>query len=316
LVSSEYRIWGTLGCEIDFPYLASTFAREGSEGRRSHNIPIRIREYLPARLACQTAPIDGAKSPIQGKIQGLATIFRISKPLWYQHYHRSPNGPSLELNVHIRQQLEVRLSMRVECRKSSRQPAWESEGEAMDNLRYASDASTEQLETVAVGLPQWFAIQTRARHEKRISTELEQKGITAYAPTMRETHRWSDRAKVVEVPLFSCYVFVKVIAMSAPRLEILKTAGVFRFVSVNGVPAPIPDSQIESLKTVLASRLPVSACGFLKLGQRVRICGGSLDGIEGTLVEVRGEHRLVLSVELIRQSISVTIDRHAVELIH
>jgi transcription antitermination factor NusG len=161
--------------------------------------------------------------------------------------------------------------------------------------------------------PRWYAVQTRARHEKRIGTELEQKGITAFVPTMRETHRWSDRTKVVEVSVFSCYIFVKVVAASAQRLEVLKTMGVFRFVSVNGAPAPIPDGEIEGVRRVLANNLPVSACGFVQIGQRVRIRGGSLDGLEGIIENIRGGNKLVLSVELIHQSVAVTIDGYSVE---
>ncbi len=165
----------------------------------------------------------------------------------------------------------------------------------------------------AAAEPLWFAVQTRARHEKWIEAELGRKGITAYVPTTQETHRWSDRNKVVELPLFSCYVFVKLQVAASSRLEVMKTPGVFRFVSVNGAPAPIPYDQIESLQKVLNSKVSVAACDYLKPGQRVRIRGGSLDGIEGTLVGNRGEHKLILSVELIHQSVSVTIDHYAVE---
>ena len=159
----------------------------------------------------------------------------------------------------------------------------------------------------------WYAVQTRARHEKRIGTELEQRGISAFVPARCEAHRWSDRTKSVEVPIFSCYVFVKIEATPVNMLEVLKTSGVFRFVSVCGAPAPIPDEQIESLQAVIANKLPLAPCGFLKVGQRVRIRGGALDGVEGTLTGVKGDHRLVISIDLIQQSVAVTIDGYAVE---
>ena len=158
----------------------------------------------------------------------------------------------------------------------------------------------------------WYAVQTRARHERRIGAELQQKGITAFVPTIREAHRWSDRTKFVESPIFSCYVFVRM-AESTSRLDVLKTSGVFHFVGVNGHPASIPDSQIDSLQTVIDQRLPLTNCGFLKVGQRVRIRGGALDGVEGTLTGSKGELKLVISVDLIQQSVSVTIDGYAVE---
>jgi transcription antitermination factor NusG len=119
----------------------------------------------------------------------------------------------------------------------------------------------------------------------------------------------------VEIPLFSCYVFVNLVASSADRLEVLKTAGVFRFVRAHGGPAPIPDSQIESIRTVLASQLPISTCGFLQIGQRVRIRGGSLEGVEGILKASKGTHKLVISVDLLQQSVEVSIEGYAVEAV-
>ena len=181
--------------------------------------------------------------------------------------------------------------------------------EVQDNLI----AAPHSADVLAGYCPHWYAVQTRARHEKRISAELEARNMTAFVPSRREAHRWSDRTKNVDVPIFSCYVFVKVDLTPARRLEVLKTSGVFRIVSVNGAPAVIPDSQIESLKSVLASQLPISSCGFLRLGQRVRIRGGSLDGVEGTLTAVKSENKLVVSIDLIQQSVAVTIDGYTVE---
>lgn len=174
--------------------------------------------------------------------------------------------------------------------------------------------STAAVSTaICTSQPAWYAIQTRARHEKRIGIELQERGIHAFVPTLRQSHQWSDRTKVVDVPLFSCYVFVNLVAHSAQRLEVLKTAGVFSFVRVNGEPAPIPDSQIESIQMVLAKNLPVSTCGFIQIGQKVRIRGGSLDGVEGILTATKGVHKLVISVDLLQQSVEVTVEGYAVE---
>lgn len=175
--------------------------------------------------------------------------------------------------------------------------------------------SAERPVTSPVEQTRWYAIQTRARHEKRIGSELEQRGIRAFVPTLRQVHSWSDRKKTVEVPLFSCYVFVNLLASSEERLEVLKTSGVFQFVRVNGSPAPIPDSQIEGIQTVLANNLPVTTSGFVRIGQRVRIRGGSLDGVEGILSARKGAHALVISVDLIQQSVEVTVDGYAIETV-
>jgi transcription antitermination factor NusG len=161
--------------------------------------------------------------------------------------------------------------------------------------------------------PAWYAIQTRARHEKRIGNELQERGIDAFVPTLPQSHQWSDRTKVVEVPLFSCYVFVNLVASSAQRQEVFKTPGVFRFVCVSGKPAPIPDSQIESIKTVLANKLPISTCGFIRIGQRVRMRGGAMDGVEGILKSSKGGNKLVISVDLLQQSVEVAVEGYAIE---
>ena len=179
----------------------------------------------------------------------------------------------------------------------------------MSSLQVNQLASTDSL---SASQPRWYAIQTRARHEKRIGSELLERGIHAFVPTVRETHQWNDRTKIVEIPLFSCYVFVNLVS-AAERVEVLKTMGVFQFVRVNGRPASIPDSQIESIHTVLAKKLPVSTCGFIQIGQKVRIRGGSLDGVEGVLTASKGGRKLVVSVDLLQQSLEVTVEGYAIE---
>jgi transcription antitermination factor NusG len=184
----------------------------------------------------------------------------------------------------------------------------------MSNYQENQLASSEET-SFGEGRLGWYAIQTRARHEKRIGAELHLRGIHAFVPTVDQAHRWSDRTKIVEVPLFSCYVFVRLAASSKQRLEVLKTPGVFRFVSVNGAPAQIPDCQIGSIQTVLSSRLPFSTSGFVQIGQRVRIRGGALDGVEGVLKEHKGGQKLVISVDLIQQSIELTVEGYSIELV-
>lgn len=183
----------------------------------------------------------------------------------------------------------------------------------MDSWHGNLSATAAASPVICSDQPAWFAVQTRARHEKRIGNDLQEKGIHAFVPTLRQSHQWSDRTKVVEVPLFSCYVFVNLVASSAQRLEVLKTPGVFRFVRVNGEPAPIPDAQIESIQTVLAHKLPIATCGFLQIGQRVRIRGGAMDGIEGILTASKGGQKLVISVDLLQQSVEVTVEGYTVE---
>jgi transcriptional antiterminator NusG len=201
----------------------------------------------------------------------------------------------------------------AEC-KISTGVRWDPEGEAMTSLQ--ENLSGEAVSpAICASQPAWYAIQTRARHEKRIGNELQDRGIHAFVPTLRQSHRWSDRTKVVDVPLFSCYVFVNLVASSEQRLDVLKTAGVLSFVRVSGAPAPIPDSQIESIQTVLANKLPISTCGFIQIGQRVRIRGGSLEGVEGILTASKGGQKLVISLELLQQSVEISVEGYAIEVV-
>jgi transcription termination/antitermination protein NusG len=155
--------------------------------------------------------------------------------------------------------------------------------------------------------PQWYAIHTRSRHEKMVAEQLETQSIESFLPLVKRTHRWSDRTKEVELPLFAGYNFVRLTLSSPDRLRVLKTHGVAGFVGVRGVGISIPEAQIESLKTVLVKQIPFQDYPFLQVGQRVRIRGGALDGVEGILAQ-KGDRTLVISVEPIQRALSICVE--------
>lgn len=161
--------------------------------------------------------------------------------------------------------------------------------------------------------PQWYALHTRAQHEKSVAARLQSQGIGVYLPLVSEVHRWSDRRKVVELPLFSCYVFVNLCLAPESWVKVMGVSGVLRFVGPRGGGTPIPKSQVESIRTLLSSSLPYTLCPFLHVGQRVRIRGGALDGIQGLLVGRNGDRTLVISVEPIQRSIAVQLGDYQVE---
>jgi len=160
--------------------------------------------------------------------------------------------------------------------------------------------------------PQWYVIHTRSQHEKSVARQLEEQGITTFLPLVSEVHRWSDRKKVVQLPLFSCYAFVQMNLLPELWHTVMQTNGVLRFVGAREA-APIADSEIESIRQLLSSKLPYTLCPFLRIGQRVRIHGGALEGVEGILVARNGQRTLVISVEPIQRSIAVRIDSYQVE---
>lgn len=160
-----------------------------------------------------------------------------------------------------------------------------------------------------------YALRTYPRHEKKVAAQLVNKGLTTFLPLLSQTHRWSDRRKVVQVPLFPGYAFVRIVATAEACLPVLRTAGVVSFVGISGRGIPIPDKQIEDIQTVLAHNVPCVLYPFLRAGQRVRIRGGCLDGIEGVLVARNSDRSLVMSVEPILQSLAIRIEGYDVEII-
>jgi transcription antitermination factor NusG len=161
----------------------------------------------------------------------------------------------------------------------------------------------------------WFALETRSRHEKKVLALLEAKGVETFLPLLSQLHRWSDRRKLVQVPLFPGYLFVRHDGTTDARLRALQTRGIVGFVGSGGQGLPIPDKQIEDIQTVLASHAPCTLFPFLRAGQRVRIRGGCLDGIEGILVARNEDRSLVISVEPILQSLAIRIEGYEIEVL-
>lgn len=167
--------------------------------------------------------------------------------------------------------------------------------------------------------PCWYAIQTRSRHEKAVANQLQIRGITSFLPLVTEIHRWSDRRKVVELPLFSSYVFVQLVNCNEACARVLRIEGVVRFVGRYGSHyaegTPIPDEQIESVRALLAQNVPWVTHPFLEVGQRVRIRGGALDGVEGVFLSREGGDTLVVSVNAIQRSLAVRITGYDIEVL-
>jgi transcriptional antiterminator NusG len=159
----------------------------------------------------------------------------------------------------------------------------------------------------------WYAVQTRARHERIVAHRLGERGMTTFLPTVTEVHRWSDRKKTVALPLFSCYLFVKLMPNNEERLRVLQVDSVLRFVGIRGLGTPIPDDQIDAVRTLVNEQLPCCSYPFLKIGQRVRIRSGALDGLEGILLSQNGDRTLIISVDAIQRSLAVRVEGYDVE---
>ena len=161
----------------------------------------------------------------------------------------------------------------------------------------------------------WYALQTRVHRERVVEQRLQERGMATFLPMVTEVHRWSDRKKTVQLPLFNSYLFVKLAPSKVDRLRVLCVDGVFSFVGPRGEGTPIPDAQIEAVRALVEGRLPWSSHPFLKVGQRVRIKSGALQGVEGILVSRSGENSLVISVDAIQRSMAVRIEGYEVEAV-
>jgi transcription antitermination factor NusG len=159
----------------------------------------------------------------------------------------------------------------------------------------------------------WYAVWTRSRQEKVASTMLNTLGVQHYLPLKSELRQWSDRKQMVEMPVFSGYLFVRINLMKASRLQVLKSPGVVAFVGNQAGPLPIPDQQIEDIRIVLTVGAKCSVQPFLKEGDRVRVVRGALAGVEGTLVRTNSESHLLISIDMIRQSLAVSVSPEDIE---
>jgi transcription termination/antitermination protein NusG len=160
----------------------------------------------------------------------------------------------------------------------------------------------------------WFALYTKCRHEKRTAEHLVQRDISHFLPLYRAERCWKSCSHVeLELPLFPGYLFVNV--SSDERIRALQVPGVVTMVAgLDGKPATISDQEIASLQTgIRERRAEPHPC--VAAGQRVRICSGALAGIEGTVVRVKSGLRVVLTLDLIRQSFSVEVKGEELELL-
>jgi transcription antitermination factor NusG len=157
----------------------------------------------------------------------------------------------------------------------------------------------------------WYAIHTRHQHEKNVARGLEGKGLEVFLPLYTAIHRWKDRDKRLSLPLFPCYVFLR--SPQERWQPVLTTPGVHSVLGFGGIRSMIPDSEIEAIRRMVGSPLKAEPHPFLKCGDRVRLRGGALQGLEGILLRKRNVWKLLVSVEMLQRSVAVEVDASMVE---
>ena len=175
----------------------------------------------------------------------------------------------------------------------------------------------EERADAALGLPEngpglnWYALYTCPRHEKCVARQIEQRSFSCFLPVYRSVRRWKDRRKELERALFPGYVFVRFALKD--RLRVLQLPSAVRLVGFNGQPAVLPDEEIEGLRQRLERGGRVEPHPYLRVGRRVRVCAGPMQGLEGIIVRCKHRCRVVFSLDLIMRSVAVEVDEGDVE---
>ena len=152
----------------------------------------------------------------------------------------------------------------------------------------------------------WYALQVRSRKEGYVASQIQGQGFECLLPTYKSVRKWSDRVKEVEQPLFPGYLFCRFDFQH--RRPVVTTPGVLQIVGFGRRAIPVPDEEIQALQLALTSGIPKQPWPFLEVGQRVRVIHGTLTGLEGILVNIKGNHRVVLSVSLLQRSVAMEVE--------
>lgn len=170
---------------------------------------------------------------------------------------------------------------------------------------------TESVQSVRT---RWFVVYTKHQHERTVAKLLTGKGIESFCPTYPTVHRWKDRNKLVELPLFPGYVFFA--NGLDRRVQIVSTPGVHSIVSFGDAPAEVPQAELDPIRHASEHSMPIEPHPFLQVlqaGDVVRVISGPLAGVKGILQRKRDFYRLILSITMLGRAAAVEIDGAAVE---
>ena len=152
----------------------------------------------------------------------------------------------------------------------------------------------------------WYAAYTSANHERRVAEQLGAREVEHFLPVYASVRRWKDRRVELKLPLFPGYVFVRMALRE--RLRVLQIPGVARLVGFGGMPSPLPEGEIDTLRSSLEAGMHAEPHPFLTAGRKVRVSRGPLAGLQGILVRRKKGARFVVTVELIQRAMAVDVD--------
>jgi transcription antitermination factor NusG len=162
------------------------------------------------------------------------------------------------------------------------------------------------------GPENWYAIYTCPRHEKRVAEQIKQRSFLCFLPLYRSVRRWKDRRKELELALFPSYVFVRMALAS--KLQVLQLPGVVRIVSFNGQPTALPTEEMEAFQTRWSGELKIEPHPYLRVGRRVLVHSGPMQGLKGIIVRRKDCCRVIFSIDLIMRSVAVELDEADLEV--
>lgn len=152
----------------------------------------------------------------------------------------------------------------------------------------------------------WFAVRVKSNYEKPVSAVLRGKGFEEFVPTYRSRRQWSDRVKMIDLPLFPGYLFCRLDLNR--RLPLLTTPGFLYLVGKGKTPEPVDEKEIAAIQSVVRSGVPAFPWPAVVVGQKVRLERGPLRGVEGVVAKVADEQRIFVNVTLLQRSVSVQVD--------
>ncbi|PYT82466.1 MAG: NusG-like protein [Acidobacteria bacterium] len=153
----------------------------------------------------------------------------------------------------------------------------------------------------------WFAILVRTGREKSARLLLENAGYECFLPVSKSARRWSDRTKMIDVPLFPGYLFCRMNPHN--RLTVLMTPGVIQIVGVGKTPIPVEEEEMEAIERVQKSGLAAMPWPYVQVGNVAQILEGPLRGLTGIIIKIKSGVKLVLSVSLLQRSVAVEVER-------
>jgi len=164
-----------------------------------------------------------------------------------------------------------------------------------------------------VDVPRWYVAYTYPRHEKAVADQVQLRSVETFLPTYTIKSQWKDRQVLLEQPLFAGYVFTRMTVRE--RVKVLSVPSVIRILSYRGMPVPVSDTEIDAMRLCVARGGRLEPHPYVAVGDRVRVRDGAFEGLEGIVVRKSNKCRLVVSLSLIHQSVSLEVAPEDLEVV-